>query len=230
MMKAVTGARLGLRPGGAGRWDWWPLLGPVAVLAVGFLLTVALSFPAVLVPGTRVGAMLAGALIAGALAGRGRSPRARAASGGIMGLLLGAALSVAAWGLLGDSPDAALWQVTGVNIVANSNIRPVDAGLGSWLGGANQFENSLLYVRFAASSLLLGLLGGLAGGLLASGKPRRRIDAPALEERNAGGEPPADAEGTAEDPGEGPEDAPPAETAEESGGNAEDMLPNDDGV
>ena len=113
VMKAVTAARLGLRLGGAGRWDWRPLLGPVAVLAVGFLLTVALSVPAVLVPGTRVGAMLAGALIAGALAGRGRSPRARAASGGLMGLLLGAALSVAAWGLLGDAPDAALWQVTG---------------------------------------------------------------------------------------------------------------------
>ena len=104
MIKAVTAARLGLRLGGAGRWDWRPLLGPVAVLAVGFLLTVALSFPAVLVPGTRVGAMLAGALIAGALAGRGRPPRARAASGGLMGLLLGAALSVAAWGLLGDAP------------------------------------------------------------------------------------------------------------------------------
>ena len=142
MMKAVTAARLGLRLGGAGRWDWWPLLGPVAVLAVGFLLTVALSFPAVLVPGTRVGAMLAGALIAGALAGRGRSPRARAASGALMGLLLGAALSVAAWGLLSDAADAALWQVTGVNIVANSNIRPVDAGLGSWLGGDDQFENA----------------------------------------------------------------------------------------
>ena len=230
-MKAVTAARLGLRLGGAGRWDWRPLLGPVAVLAVGFLLTVALSVPAVLVPGTRVGAMLAGALIAGALAGRGRSPRARAASGGLMGLLLGAALSVAAWGLLGDAPDAALWQVTGVNIVANSNIRPVDAGLGSWLGGDDQFKNGLLYVRFAASSLLLGLLGGLAGGLLASGKPRRRTDGAALEERSAGDEPPsARAAETAEDPGEGPEDATPVEATEESGADAEDMPPNDDGI
>ena len=117
-----------------------------------------------------------------------------------------------------------------MNIVANSNIRPVDAALGSWLGGDDQFENGLLYVRFAASSLLLGLLGGLAGGLLASGKPRRRADAAALEERSAGDEPPADAAETAENPGEGPEAATPAEAAEVSGGDAEDMPPNDDGV
>ena len=117
-----------------------------------------------------------------------------------------------------------------MNIVANSNIRPVDAGLGSWLGGDDQFENGLLYVRFAVSSLLLGLLGGLAGGLLASGKPRRRTDGAALEERSAGDEPPSDAAETAEDPGESPEDAPPAEAAAESGGDAEDMPPDDDGV
>ena len=230
MMKAVAAAKFGLRLGDAGRWLRPLPLGAVTVLAVGFLLTVALSVPAVLVPGTRVGAMLAGALIAGALVSRGKAPRARAASGGLMGLLLGAALSVAAWGLLSDAPDAALWQVTGINIVANSNIRPVDEGLRSWLGGDDQLEGRLLYVRFAASSLLLGLLGGLLGGLLASGKTRGGVNTAVLEERSAGGEPPADAEETAEDPVEGPEDAPPEETAEDSGGNAEDMLPNDDGV
>ncbi len=229
-MKAVTAARLGLRPGGAGRWNWRPLLGVAAVLAVGVLLIVALSLPATLVPGTRVGSMLAGALIAGALVGRGKAPLVRAASGGLMGLLLGAAISVVAWGLMSDAPDAAVWQVTGLNIMANSNIPPVDQQLRSWIGGYDQLEGHLLYVRFAVSNLLLGLLGGLVGGLLASGNPRAPVDAAAPENESVGEGPPADAAETAEDPGEGPEAAPPAEAAEESGGDAEDMPPNDDGV
>ena len=197
----------------------------MAVVAVGFLLTAALSLPAVLVPGTRVGAVLAGALIAGALAARGKGPWARAASGGLMGLLLGAALSAAAWGLLSDAPDAALWQVTGRNIVANSNIRPVDDGLSSWLSGYDQLEGHLIYFRSATSNVLLGVVGGLVGGLLASGKPRSRIDAAAPEDGSVSEEPPAEAKETAKDPAEGHESSPPAETTDESGGGAGDAPP-----
>ena len=216
-MRAVTTAKLWLRLGRAGRWNWRPLLGAVAVLAVGFLLTVALSLPAALVPGTRLGAMLAGALIAGALVGRGKAPRARAASGGLMGLLLGAVISVAAWGLLSDAPDAALWQVTGLNIMANSNIPPVDQGLRSWIGGYDQLGGHLLYVRFAVSNLLLGLLGGLLGGLLAFGNPSVPVDAAAPENESVGEEPPTDAEKVAENHVGCLADASLVESSEESG-------------
>ena len=147
-------------------------LGTTTVLAVGLLLTTALSLPAVLEPSTRSGATLAGALIAGALAAKGKTWPARAARGALLGLLLGAALSIAGWGLLSNAPDAALWQVTGLNVAANSTIRPVDEAVTSWFSGYGLLEGHLLYIRFAVSNLLLGLVGGLAGGLLASGRLR----------------------------------------------------------
>ena len=224
-MKIVADAELERQPASPGRRHWPLPLTVVAVAAYGFLLTATLSLPAVLVPGTRVGATLAGALIAGALAGRGKGLWVRAASGALVGLLLGAALSVAAWGLLSDDPNAALWQVTGLNILANSNIRPVDDGLSSWLGGYDQLEGHLIYFRSAASNVLLGLVGGLVGGLLASGKPRGRIDAAATEDGSVSEEPPADAEETAKDPAEGPDYSPPGEATDESGEGAGDTLP-----
>ncbi len=190
-------------------------------LAYGLLLAVALSIPAIFVPGTRIGALLAAALLTGAIASRGRSWPLRLAWGSLMGLLLGGALSVAAWALLSDAPDAALWQATGLNVAANSTIRPVDEALGSWLSGYELLEDRLLYIRFAVSNLLLGLVGGLGGGLLASGRPRPRVETVADVE-STGEEKKAEAVEATEDPGDGSEDAPYADAAQlaRNGGTA----------
>ena len=134
-----------------------------------------LSVPAVLVPGTRVGAMAAGALITGGMIGKGDNWWIRALAGRLIGVLLGLGVSVAAWDLLTFGSPEASWQVTTRNIVTNSTVAILDDAIGSWLDGFEAMEGNLLHAQFMSVNLLLGLLGGSLGGWLASSNAPRSV-------------------------------------------------------
>ena len=153
----------------------------VGALISGTLLMAVLSIPAVLVPGTRTGATVAAALIAGALVAKRRRVLPRAGIGAAMGAVLALIVSAAAWVLLSDAPDAAVWQVVIRSIVTHSMIVPLDDVVAPWLGGFEQLGERLLIARFTASNLVLGLAGGLLGGLLASGAAPGPDDTPDTE-------------------------------------------------
>lgn len=148
----------------------------VTAFVVGALLSVALSVPSVLVPGTRTGAIIAAALIAGALVARGRAFGSRVAVASATGLVLSFAITTGAWLILSDESNSAPWQVVALEVVTHSMIKPLDDAITPWLGETEQFGEHLLLVRFTISNLVLGIAGGLLGGLLASGRPHTASD------------------------------------------------------